>query len=159
LEIKTPVQAKLRIIGRDVYEVLTLRKVMKRIIMMVVALGLLVPSVCFSDSKEKIKPGQRVRFPKSEIACLSRDALEAVVVHSMEGETEKIGPYMASKDNPTGECTRLDSKQIFKVLRADYNDPANPDWVLMEVVGENAKSASKGAWVVIMGEGLVEVMK
>jgi hypothetical protein len=132
---------------------------MKKIIIMVVALGLLVPSMCFSENKEKLTPGQRVRFPESEIACLSREALEAVVVHSMNGEVEKELPYMASKDNPTGECTSLDSKQTFKVIRADYNDPAHPDWVLMQVIGENAKSASKGAWVLVMGEGVVEAVK
>ncbi len=132
---------------------------MKKIIMMVVALGLLVPSMCFSENKEKIRPGQFVRFPKSEIACLSREALQAVVVHNMEGEDEKANAYMTTKDNPTGECTILDSKQTFKVIRADYNDPEHPDWVLLEVVGENAKAAAKGAHVLIMGEGLAEVVK
>ena len=127
--------------------------------MMVVALGCLVPVMCFSENKEKIKPGQFVSFPKSEIACLTREALQAVAVHSMSGEVEKANAYMATKENPAGECTMLNSNQNFRVIRADYNDPAHPDWVILEVVGENAKSVSKGAYVLIMGGGLVEVVK
>ena len=132
---------------------------MKKIVVMVVVLGFLVPSMCFSKNKEKIKSGQFVSFPKSEIACLTKEALEAVVVHSMNGEVEKANAYMATKENPGRECTMLNSNQTFKVIRADYNDPAHPDWVILEVVGENAKSASKGAHVLIMGEELVKVVK
>lgn len=91
------------------------------------------------------KPESLVRFPKSGIACLSKDGLHDLILFSMNGEKTKAAAMMIGSGDPQAECVSLDPRKRYKVISAEYNDADHPDMGLLEVVGQGVTSKN-GAW-------------
>lgn len=105
------------------------------------------PAVAQTPVKHPFKAEDIVTFPKSTIACLSRDSLELVLQHSILGEETKARAMMT--DNG-GDCLMLDPAKKYRFIHVEYNDPNQPDFGLAEVVGANIKSSDKGAWTLTL---------
>ena len=107
----------------------------------------------------QIKPESIVMFPKSNIACLTKDALQQTLEHGLKGEATKMTSQFISSGNPDAECIMLDSNKRYKVISSEYNDPDHPEFGILEIVGAEKKIAAKGAFVVVLDNALVTIVK
>ena len=99
----------------------------------------------------QLHPEDLVEFKYGAIACLNRDDLQAMVMHSLKHETTKASAYMLSKENPDGTCIMLDQNKQYKVISAEYNNPDDPEIGIIEIVGKDVNSAKQGAWALTIG--------
>lgn len=113
---------------------------------------ILLPLLCISahalaagPQPAAIKAESIVRFPKSTIACLSKTGLHDVLTYSVRGEDTKANALMIGSGDPDAECIMLDPRKRYKVISVEYNDPAQPEMGLLEVVGEGV-TRMHGAW-------------
>lgn len=99
----------------------------------------------------QLHPEDLVEFKYGAIACLNRDDLQAMVMHSLKHETTKASAYMLSKENPDGTCIMLDQNKQYKVISAEYNNQDDPEIGIIEIVGKDVDSAKQGAWALTIG--------
>jgi hypothetical protein len=86
-----------------------------------------------AHAEQKIKPEMIIQFTKGTIACLSRDSLQEIMLHGVNGEATKMRAMMIDEG---GDCLMLDPKKRVRVISAEYNDPDSNIGIL-EVVGED----------------------
>lgn len=104
----------------------------------------------------QLHPEDIIEFKYGTIACMTKDDLQAVTIHSLKHETTKAKAYMLSNDNPDGTCIMLPPDKQFKVISAEYNSPDNQEIGIVEVVGKNINSAKEGAWAFTVGAWKVD---
>lgn len=97
-----------------------------------------------------IKAEDIVKFPKSNIACLTKEGLGQIIAYGVNGEATKLQSMMVAPENEEGQCIMLDPSAKYKVIHVEYNDPEHPDMGIAEVVGMKIKSSAHGAWVLTM---------
>ncbi|WP_331693521.1 hypothetical protein [Pandoraea sputorum] len=98
-----------------------------------------------SDLAKQIKPETLVRFPKSSLACMSKDDLQEAMTYGTNGQETKMRAMMLSKENPDGTCIMLPSNESYKVISAEYNVPDMPEMGLLEIVGKSV-TVKNGLW-------------
>jgi hypothetical protein len=94
-----------------------------------------------------LKPEDVVKFPQSNIACLSKEGLGQVMEYSLKGEATKAQSMMIESGGDDAQCMMLDPAKKYRVIHVEYNDPEHPEMGVAEVVGMKIKSSSKGAWI------------
>jgi hypothetical protein len=99
-----------------------------------------------AHAEQKIKPEMIIQFTKGTIACLSRDSLQEIMLHGLNGEATKMRAMMIDEG---GDCLMLDPKKRVRVISAEYNSP-DSDIGILEVVGED-KVKLNGAWALSVG--------
>jgi hypothetical protein len=114
-----------------------------------------IAQVSAVQTTPQFKAEDIVRFPKSNVACLTKEGLAKFMQYGVSGESTKMKALLVAPENEEGECVMLDPVLKYKIIHAEYNDPAHPDMGLAEVVGASIKSASHGAWILTMMAELV----
>ncbi|MHA3052532.1 hypothetical protein [Acinetobacter sp. ANC 4640] len=104
----------------------------------------------------QLHPEDIIEFKYGTIACMSKDDLQAVTMHSLKHETTKANAYMLSNNNPDGTCVMLPPDKQFKVISAEYNNPDNQEIGVVEIVGKNVKSSKEGGWAFTVGAWKVD---
>lgn len=122
---------------------------MRTVFILAVGSAIALQAMADDAATAQIKPESYVKFPKSAVACLTKEDLGKIIQHFAKGENTKAGAMMNSKDNANGGCIMLSDKNTYKVLSAEYNDPESPELGLIEIVGKGSKSAD-GAWTFSM---------
>lgn len=108
-----------------------------------------------SDANQ-IQPETIVEFPKSGIACLNKDSLQAAVQYGLEGKATKMNSMFVKNG---GDCIMLTPGKQYRVIDAEYNDPDIPEAGILEIVGRDITSAEHGAFTLVMSPDLVTVVK
>lgn len=94
---------------------------------------------------EKLKPEEYVKFPASNVACISKEALREILARFVRGEITKGNALFFSKENMDGQCIVLNQKMTYKILSVEYNNPDQPNDGIIEVVASGSK-LSDGLW-------------
>lgn len=97
-----------------------------------------------------LKPEDIVKFPQSNVACITKEGLGKFMEYGVKGENTKLKSMMIDSVGDDAQCMMLSSSLKYKVIHVEYNDPEHPDFGLAEIVGTKIKSASQGAWVLTM---------
>jgi hypothetical protein len=103
----------------------------------------------------RIRPEEIVTFPKGEIACLSEDALQEVLVEGATGKETKMKSHFQRQNGDAGDCIMLQPGARFKVIDVHYNNPETPEAAILEVVGQEVDAASQGAFVLVFDNTFV----
>lgn len=98
-------------------------------------------------AKPKMKPETFVQFPKSAIACATKDDLQEATLHILNGEKTKGA---AMFDGDSRRCVMLNSEGTYKILSVHYDSGTMSEIGIMEIVRKESKSAS-GVWAFTMG--------
>ncbi len=94
-----------------------------------------------------LKPEDIVKFPQSNVACITKEGLGQFMEYGLKGENTKLKSMMIDSGSGEAQCMMLSSSLKYRVIHVEYNDPEHPDFGVAEIVGVKIKSASQGAWV------------
>lgn len=105
----------------------------------------------------KIKPEMLVSFPKGNMACLSLASLQEVFLQGVKGEATKMNSHFIENGGPNADCLMLPPHEKYKVISVESNVPSQPDWLILELVGKNIKSADSGVFAIVLSDDMVKI--